>query len=106
MMLIDQEKCPECKKKKLRPPKENDPVYLLSKHAIWAGAVEDILRESGVPCLKRSEQGGALTIITGEIAATYRIFVPYSALEKAKELLAGFFEEDDDYPNEDCQNCD
>ena len=105
MMLTDQEKCPRCKKKKLRAPKDNDPVYLLTKHAIWAGSIEDILRENGIPCLKQSEQGGALTIITGEIAATYRIFVPYSAHEEARELLSDFFEEGGDH-DEDFQDCD
>ena len=105
MMLTDSDKCPRCKKKKLRPPKENDPVYLLTRHAIWAGSIEDILRENGIPCLKQSEQTSALTIITGEIAATYRIFVPHSALEKSKELLVDFLEEGDG-DVETCQECD
>ena len=105
MTLTDQDKCPGCKKKKLRPPKDNDPVYLLTQNAIWAGAVEDILREGDIPCLKQSEQRSAFTIIMGEITATYRIFVPYSAYQAAKERLADFLKEDDHHA-ENGQNCD
>ena len=95
MMLIAQDKCPACKKNKVREPKENDPVYLLTKHAVWASVVEDILRENGIPCLKRSEQTIVPTIIMGEVATTYRIFVPYGAYGASQELLADFLNEGD-----------
>ena len=95
MMLVepDSEKCPECKHKKLRPPEDNDPVYLLSKEMLWSGGIEEVLKESGIPCLKKSIQGSAFNAIMGQFGDVLRFYVPFAALEKSKELLADFMEE-------------
>jgi len=95
MILVepDEEKCPECRNKKLRPPKENDPTYLLSKAMLWSGGIEEILRENGIPCMKKSAQGSAFNVIFGQFGDVLGFYVPFSALEKSKELLADFMEE-------------
>ena len=95
MILIepDEERCPECKNRKLRPPNGNDPVYLLSKELLWSGGIEDVLRENGIPCLKKSAQGSIVNVIFGQFGDVIGFYVPFAALEKSKELLAGFMEE-------------
>ena len=88
MYLTDTQACPECDKGKfLREPKPNDPVYLVTRDAIWADAIEEILRENNIPCLLKSTLG-AVSIIIGVSLETFRIFVPYSAIDKAREILS------------------
>ena len=97
MILVEayENKCPECRHKKLRPPKDNDPVYLLSKEVLWSGGIEEVLKENGIPCMKKSLRGSAFSIIFGQFGDLIRFYVPFAALEKSKELLAGFMGEDD-----------
>jgi len=86
-------KCPNCKKKKLLAPKENDPVYLMTKDAITAAIIEDILSQNNIPNLKQGLSGSLITAYVGYSRETCRIFVPYGAYEKSKELLGNFFDE-------------
>jgi len=94
MILIepDEGKCPDCRHKKLRPPKDNDPVYLLSKELLWSGGIEEVLGENGIPCMKKSTQGSAFNAIFGHFGDIIGFYVPYAALEKSRELLADFME--------------
>lgn len=94
MLPCNENKCPGCGTKGLSVLKGNDPVYLFSKEAIWAGGIEDILKEHGIPCLKQGIHGAAITAKMGDITETYRFFVPYSAYEKSKELLCDYFPAD------------
>jgi len=97
MMLCDDAlKCRNCGKKKLREPKENDPVFLLELQSLWSGGIEDALSENGIPCLKRGVKGPGLSFILGEGFETYQFFVPYSAYEKAKELTDAFLPGEDE----------
>jgi len=95
MILVqpDEAKCPECRHKKLRPPVGNDPVYLLSKEILWSGGIEEVLKENGIPCLKKSSQGTAFNVIFGQFGDVMRFYVPFAALEKSRELLADFMED-------------
>ena len=94
MKLMDCPNCPDCKKRNLRPPRGNDPVYLMSKAALWSGGIEEILKENDIPCLKQGSKGSFFNVILGSFTERYNYFVPYGALEKSRELLADFFEED------------
>ena len=98
MILVqpDADKCPECRHKKLRAPTGNDPTYLLSKEILWSGGIEEALKEHGIPCLKKSSQGTAFNVIFGQFGDVMRFYVPFAALEKSRELLAGFLDEDED----------
>ena len=94
MKLLPEPVCRECKNKHLAPPKINDPVYLLTKPALWSGGIEQILAEHKIPCLKKGVQGSAPSVVLGYFGESYHFFVPYGALEKSKGLLAGFFEDE------------
>ena len=96
LVEVDETKCPECRHKKLRKPKDNDPAYLLSKEMLWSGGIEDVLRENGIPCLKKSMQGSAFNVIFGQFGDVIKFYVPFAALEKSKELLADFFYDGED----------
>jgi len=97
MMLCDDgaKKCHNCNRKKLREPGESDPVFLLEQQSLWSGGIEEILRENDIPCMKRGVRGAGLAFILGEGLETYQFFVPYSAYDKAKELMDDFLPYDE-----------
>lgn len=85
--LLCEDRCPLCGRKKLREPLENDPVYLISKNAMWAGAVEDLLQSSHIPYEKRGVLGCGITLRTGVGMETYNFFVPYGAYKRSLKLM-------------------
>ena len=101
MKLIEEQKCPNCKKSKVREPKSNDPVFLLVEEALTAAAIEEILRNNGIPSYLRGMLGSGVTAYLGYSMETSYIYVPYGEVEKAKELLANFIGENN---NEDILN--
>ena len=88
MLLAEDNNCPKCNSQKLREPIENDPVFLMTREAIWSGGIEETLKENGIPCLKRGLHGAGFTEhIGGFTTESYLFYVPYGALEKSRELL-------------------
>lgn len=94
MYLAPDAACPSCGRKKLREPRDSDPVYLITKDAIIAASIEDILIQNGIPCLKKGLIGAGITSRIGFTNEVYRFFVPFGAYGKAKELLDNFFDEE------------
>jgi hypothetical protein len=92
MIILDEEKCPECRRKKLREPHDDDPVYLLTKDAILSASIEDILAQNKIPCIKRAQLGAGLTAYLGYSLDTFRFYVPFGALDAARDLLSNFIE--------------
>ena len=95
MKLIEEQKCPNCKKSKVREPKSNDPVFLLMEEALTAAAIEEILRNNGIPSYLRGMLGSGVTAYLGYSMETSYIYVPYGEKDRAKELLANFMETSD-----------
>ena len=101
MMLGDDRiRCHNCGNKKLREPKNNDPVYLLERNSIWSGGIEDVFEDNGIPCMKRGARGPALSFILGSGSETYLFYVPYADYDKAKELMADFLPEEGECESE------
>ena len=94
MKLIEEQKCPNCKKSKVREPQPNDPVFLLMEEALTAAAIEEILRNHGIPSHLRGMLGSGVTAYLGYSMETSYIYVPYGELDRAKELLTNFIEAD------------
>ena len=91
MRLCGDKKCDNCGNKKLFEPKENDPVYLITKDFVWSGEIESLFTENNIPYLKQGLFGAGITISMGHAMETYQIYVPFGAYEKAKKLLADIF---------------
>ena len=88
MILTDDDNCPSCGTHKLHAPKENDPVYLMTREAIWSGGIEETLKENGIPCLKKGLHGAGVTErIGGYTTESYSFYVPYGAYQKSKEIF-------------------
>ena len=87
MIAVDEKICPRCQTKKIREPQENDPVFLITKPALWSGGIEELLKEHGIPCLKKGALGAGFSTHIGYAFGSYHFFVPYSAYVKANELI-------------------
>lgn len=92
ILTSETKKCPSCRKKRLISPKGNDPVFLTTKEAIWAGMVEDMLGRGNIPYLKKEAfRYGISAGIIGYANEYYSFYVPYAALERATELVDALF---------------
>ena len=89
--LVDTSPC-YCGSKKVREPKANDVVFLVTRGGILASMLENMLADNDIPCLKY-RQGIGLPLMGGMQLGMdeYQFFVPFGALEKAKEILEEFF---------------
>jgi len=90
-LLCTDDECMNCGNKKLYEPKENDPVYLITKDVMWSGTVEDILNQNNIPYLKEGLLGAGITSKAGYAVENYQFFVPFGAYKKSKELLTNIF---------------
>ena len=61
----------------------------MTKDAIWAGGIEDILTKNNIPYLKQGLLGADITSKAGSAMEKYQFFVPFGAYKKSKELLLG-----------------
>ena len=85
--------CPVCgKNRKLREVRDDDPCLLDEKDMIWSEVLEDVLKKEGIPVMTRGRLGAGLAATIGLIFEKKKIYVPYSELERAKELARGIFE--------------
>jgi len=90
-LLCANKKCDRCASNKLCEPKENDPVYLITKNVVWSGGIEDILTENNIPYLKKGLLGAGIASRTGYGMENYQFYVPFGAYKKSRELLAAIF---------------
>ena len=95
-----EERCPECGRKKLRQIREDDPCFLIERGLIWSEVVEDFLKQNGIPYLTKGRMGAGLAINVGPMFEKNRYFVPWSCLEKARELMNAVFEETEEKPED------
>lgn len=101
-VLVQGSRCPVCDKKWLEPPKGEDYCFLTEKEIVWAGVLEDCLRQNGIPYLTQNVMGAGLTAKMGSVMESVKFFVRYAFFEKAKLLdeelfstgIAAEFEED------------
>jgi hypothetical protein len=95
MELIEESKCPNCKKSNVREPKRNDPVFLILEKALTIAAIEGILENNGIPSYQRGLLGSGVTAYLGYSMESAYLYVPYGELERAKELIDNFIYKED-----------
>ncbi|MBQ4640474.1 MAG: hypothetical protein IJB69_08175 [Clostridia bacterium] len=88
--LTEEDKCPECEKP-CRAPLKNDPVFLAEKAHPWSDMLADVLKQEGIPCLRKGNLGAGLGMIVGQHMNLESIYVPYAHLEMARDILGGIF---------------
>ncbi len=97
-LSLDEETCPMCGGKKLRPARPDDPVLLLTTGGEEGRKVCSAFEDAGIPHEARPlGTGGIMKIYTGgpDNVSDVRIFVPYRAVGQCREILTdiGFLDE-------------
>ena len=89
--MIEGERCPVCKSRKVRAPEATDTCFLTEQDYVSGGILEDILQQNGIPFLKKQVMGAGLAIKVGPMLDRSRFYVPYPQLERAEEIVEELF---------------
>lgn len=93
--LTEEDRCPFCRSRNLREPKEKDPCFLTEQDFVSSGILEDVLKQNGVPFLKKNVLGAGVAIRVGPMLDRGRFYVAYDLLPKARELAEDLFAPDE-----------
>ena len=87
----DEETCPLCGNRRLRPVAANDPVLLFTTWNEEAQRIAAAFDDDGIPHMERVvEGGGASPVLLGRNrCAQIRIFVPFSEIGHARDVMRG-----------------
>ena len=68
----------------------NDYVLLTEKEAMWAGMLQEVLKDNGIPCISIPVFGAGMTLRAG-VQERLQICVPEKDRPRAEELLNELF---------------
>ena len=89
--IIEEDRCPFCNNRRVREPREKDPCYLTEQDYISSGILEDVLKQSNIPYLKKDVMGAGMAIKVGPMLERSRFYVRFEHLETARELADELF---------------
>lgn len=89
--IVDTDRCPVCKSRKLREPEAKDPCYLTELDYLSSGILEDLLKQEKIPYLKKNVMGAGLAIKVGPMLERSRFYVSFEQLSNAETVLKEAF---------------
>lgn len=89
--IVEEDRCPFCKNRRLREPGPKDPCFVAEQDYVSSSILEDVLKQNGIPFLKKSVLGAGIAIRVGPVLDRSRFFVPYEQLEKAASVVEELF---------------
>ena len=92
--IIEADRCPVCKSKRVREAKPKDPCFLTEQDYLSSGILEDLLKQNGIPYLKKDVMGAGLAIKVGPMLERSRFYVPFEQLESARAVAEEVFPEE------------
>ncbi len=90
-MLTEYDRCRRCGSTALREPAPNDYCFLTERSMMWAEALRDLLEDNQIESVYRPVLGAGLSAQLGSALERYRVYVPLSRFEDARELCDDFF---------------
>ena len=81
--IFEGDRCPACKKSRVREPGPKDPCFLTEQDYLTSGILEDLMKQNAIPYLKKNVMGAGLAIKVGPMLDRSRFYVPYDRLEDA-----------------------
>ena len=91
--LTEEARCPVCRNRELREPEAGDPCFLAELEFIQSGIIEDMLKQNGIPYLKKDVMGAGLAIKVGPMLERSRFYVSFEQLERAMSIVEELFAE-------------
>ena len=89
--IIDTDRCPVCKSRRVREPQAGDLCFLTEQDYISSGILEDVLKQNNIPFLKKEVMGAGLAIKVGPMLDRSRFYVMYELLDKATSVTDDLF---------------
>lgn len=89
--VFEGERCPTCRKGRVRQVRPDDPCFLTEKSSPFSGMLEDVLRQNGIPFLTGGRLGAGLSTYVGSILEATRFYVRLSDLERASGIVEELF---------------
>lgn len=89
--ILEGDRCPRCRKGRVRQVGPDDPCYLTEKPSPWNGMLEDVLRQAEIPYVTSGRLGAGLSAYVGPVLEITRFYVRWSDMEKAREIVDGLF---------------
>lgn len=84
----DEQMCPVCGSRKLRIPKENDPILLFTADSGEAERITAAFSDEGIPHMEKNLGGSASSVFFGKSRYMQtRIFVPFGEIDHAKDVM-------------------
>ena len=94
--IIDSDRCPVCKSRRVREPGPKDICFLTEKDYVSSGILEDILKQNDIPYLKKDVMGAGMAIKVGPMLDRSRFYVPFEQYENARAVTEELFAAVDD----------
>lgn len=85
------DRCPFCGEKHLRAPAAGDMCFLEDVEYLWAGMLEDVLRQNGIAWMTRTDRSAAVAAEIGRVGQHVRFYVHYEDYSRAKDLVDSLF---------------
>ena len=90
-LLCEDSSCPRCGYRYVRPPEEDDYIFLRQLQYPWSEVLEGALKDAGIELAVYGVWKAKVVI--GSMHERHNIFVPYGALEQAGEIMAQLFDD-------------
>ncbi|MBO4219773.1 MAG: hypothetical protein J5933_02480 [Clostridia bacterium] len=91
LLPFEGERCPVCRRKADRTIRQDDMCFLSEKEQVWSGMLADVLKQNGIPFTRKGSMGAGLALKVGPMFESFRFYVLYEHLDKARELVEELF---------------
>jgi len=89
--VIGTDRCPFCKKGKVRELQPDDICFLTEQDYVSSGMLEDVLRQNDIRFLKKDVMGAGMAIKVGPMLERSRFYVPAEQWEDAVSITDQLF---------------
>ena len=89
--IISSDRCPYCRSRRVREPEAKDLCFLTEQDYISSGVLEDVLRQYGIPFLRKDVMGAGLAIKVGPMLDRGRFYVSYEQWPNAVSVIDDLF---------------
>ena len=87
--IFEEEKCPVCRHSRVRNPEPGDLCFLTEQDYVSSGILEDVLKQDGIPYLRKDVMGAGMAVKVGPMLDRGRFYVMYEKLPDARAVVEG-----------------
>ena len=89
--IFEEEKSPVCMHSQVRNPEPGDLCFLTEQDYVSSGILEDVLKQDGIPYLRKDVMGAGMAIKVGPMLDRGRFYVMYEKLTDARVVVDELF---------------